>query len=63
MKNHIRHFRLRRLLSQAELAEKVGVTQAAIAQWETGKTKPVSDKLIKLSEALEVSIEELLGVK
>lgn len=40
-------------LSQAQLAEKVGVTSQQISAWERGKVKPTADKLAKIMTALE----------
>jgi len=36
----IRTFRLSRDITQADLAESIGVSQAAISQWELGVTFP-----------------------
>ena len=48
-------------LTQVELAEAIGVTQACVAIWESGKALPNSDKLPKLSEVLSCTIDELYG--
>lgn len=51
-------------LSRDELAEKVGVTVAAVYQWEgTGehKTKPSTDNLEKIAEAFGVTLERFYG--
>ncbi len=47
--------------SQKYLAEKLGITQGAISQWEQGKSMPNTDKLIELSKILKCSIDELLS--
>ena len=47
-------------MKQDELAEKVGVTQGAISQWESGAVKPSFDNIKKLAAALEVTIDELM---
>lgn len=38
--NLIREARLRARLTQAELAERIGTTQSAIARWEANKSEP-----------------------
>ena len=48
-------------LSQAELAKKTGLQPAAISHFETGNRSPSFDNLRKLSDALEVSVDYLLG--
>ena len=51
----------KRDLTQKELAAKLGVTNKAISKWETGQGMPDISILLKLSEILEVSVEELLS--
>jgi len=48
-------------LKQEELAEKSGLQTAAISHFETGNRKPSLDNLRKLSEALNVTSDFLLG--
>lgn len=48
-------------MTQSELAKKIGITTSSIGMYETGTRKPSYEVLYKLSEALEVSIDFLLG--
>lgn len=48
-------------LTQAELAQQLGVTDKAVSRWETGKGLPDTSLLRPLAAALEVSIGELLA--
>ena len=48
-------------LKQKELAEAVGVAEVTIRQYEGGKYSPKCDKIVKIAEALNISILELLG--
>ena len=50
-------------ISQAELADKLAVTQGAVSQWETGQTFPRIESLMKISETLNCSLDELLRSK
>ncbi len=45
--------------SQAELAERAGVTQAQIARFEAGKAIPRADTLLRLSNAMGVMADLL----
>lgn len=47
-------------LTQAELAKRLGVTDKAVSRWETGRGFPDVSILLALSEALNVSVLELL---
>lgn len=47
--------------TQSELAEKIGITKSAIANWETGRTRPDFPILPALCHALHISFDELLG--
>ena len=47
-------------LSRKQLAERVGVSQAAVALWVNMKTTPRAVVIPKLAEALGVSVTELL---
>ena len=55
--------RIRAGLSQAEVAERMGTTQPAIAYWERSAERLRSDVIARLSEILGVSTDELLGTK
>lgn len=46
-------------VSQKALAEKVGVPQASIGQWERNETSPTMKNIKKLSIALDVSPIEI----
>lgn len=52
---------LRGSMSQAEFAEKAGVSRSAIANYETGRTNPGRDVLTKIAHAFEVSPELLIS--
>lgn len=57
----IRKFREARLLTQAQLAERIGVSDKAVSKWETGKGLPDISLLEPLAAALGVSLTELLN--
>ena len=46
-------------LTQEELADKVGVSKSAVAKWETDGGLPDRDNLKKLSEVINVSVNDL----
>lgn len=46
-------------VTQAELAEALGVTQATVASWENGRRDPAKEYKIKLANYYKVSIEPL----
>ena len=55
----LKDLRTKANISQVELAEKIGVTQSAVAMWETGEAMPRADKLPVLAEILGCSISDL----
>src|SRR5580693_7155679 len=48
-------------LSQAELGQKAGLQPSAISHFESGRRSPSFDNLRKLADALNVTIDHLLG--
>ena len=61
--NFIYKCRCKAGLSQAALAEYLGVSNKAVSKWETGKSKPTTNVLRKLSALFSVSVEELLRLR
>jgi len=59
----IKSLRESKHLTQAELAEQLGVSDKAVSKWETGKGFPDSSLLQPLAAALGVSVIELLNGK
>lgn len=59
--NKLKEMRKSRNCSQKFIADKLGITQGAISQWEQGKSMPNTDKLIELAKILHCSIDELLS--
>jgi transcriptional regulator with XRE-family HTH domain len=49
------------VLTQAELAEKVGVSVTTISHWETGNKRPRASNIRKLAEVLSVTPREVLA--
>jgi transcriptional regulator with XRE-family HTH domain len=56
----VRATRLDRGLTQDELADQVGVSRSAVAQWETGRAGQVTGNLSRIAGALEVNVEYLM---
>ena len=48
-------------LSQEELGNELNVARQTISKWELGETTPEMDKLIKLSNNFDISVDELIG--
>ena len=55
----IRELRLKRFLSQAELAERVGVGIVSVSRWETGKQRPQLRTIRKIAKVLKVNPEDI----
>ena len=47
-------------LSQAELAEKIGVTQSLISKWEKGIVYPRTKNYLKLTQIFNCSVDDLM---
>ncbi len=47
-------------LTQAELASKAGMKQSALARLESGSITPRKATLVKLAEAMRISVEQLI---
>lgn len=61
MKNRIRDLREDRDLRQSDLAKATGIDQRTISNYETGKTYPDSEALIRLADFFGVTIDYLVG--
>ena len=59
--NTVRHLREKRNMTQAELAEKIGVSSKTISKWETAKGLPDISLLQPLAQALGISVIELMN--
>lgn len=58
---NIARYRKAQGLTQAALADILGVTFQAVSKWETGQTAPETGLLPPLADALDVSVDRLLG--
>ena len=48
-------------MTQAQLAEKLNITDRAISKWETGKGMPDSSIMLELCNELGITVNELLS--
>lgn len=53
--------RKKKNLTQAQLAEKLNITDRAVSKWETGKSMPDSSIMLELCEMLGITVNELLS--
>lgn len=53
--------RKQRSLTQAQLAEKLNLTDKAVSKWETGKSMPDSSIMLELCEILDITVNDLLN--
>lgn len=61
--NNLKTLRLRENMTQAQLAQKLGLTKSVISAYETGLRLPSYDVLIHISKIFKVSTDYLLGVE
>ena len=61
--DRLRKLRKERKLTQKELATLVGVKNSVISFYEVGDRTPSLEVLIKLSKALRISTDVLLGIE
>ena len=59
----IYNLRTEKEMSQGDLADALEVSRQSISKWETNGSVPELDKLIKLSEIFDVSLDELITGK
>jgi len=52
--------RTKNQLTQEQLSEKIFVSRKTISNWETGKTTPDIDSLIRLANLFDLSLDNLL---
>ena len=48
-------------LTQAQIAEKLDISQQAYASWERGAKKPTQENLVKIAQILNVTVDYLVG--
>jgi transcriptional regulator with XRE-family HTH domain len=58
--NNVRHWRILRTLTQVQLAQKAGISPAALVRIENNQADPHVSTIRKLSDALDVSPEQLI---
>ena len=46
--------------SQEDLGSELGVARQTVSKWELGETTPEMDKLLKMSEIFEITLDELM---
>src|SRR5216684_5359702 len=59
--SNLQALREMRGLTQAQLGRRAGMAAASISHFETGQRMPSLESLVKLADALDVSLDTLLG--
>ena len=62
LNEQIRELRNIRGISQIQLANKLGVTQQSVSNWENDNILPSIEMLVKIANFFEVSTDYLLGL-
>ena len=57
----IKQLRNKKNLNQQKLADLLNVSRSTVAMWETGKSEPNKELLLRLAEIFHVSTDYLLG--
>lgn len=60
---NIKHFRKAKGMSQEEMAIKLNIVRQTVSKWENGLSVPDADVLIDMSNLLDVSVSQLLGLE
>lgn len=57
----VRDLRRERGMTQSDLADAIGVSRSAVAQWESGRAGQATPHLRRVADVLGVSVDHLLG--
>lgn len=57
---NIRQLRMKRNMTQDELAERLFVTRQTVSNYETGKSRPDVEMLVKISEVMDTDIHQVI---
>ncbi len=61
--NNLSAKRIQKGLSQKDMAEAIGVARPTYSLYEKGSREPNISKIVKIAEVLNVSVDDLFGVK
>ena len=59
-RENLQHLRSTRSMTQSQLAMLLGVSRQSVAKWEAEKSYPEIDKLLKICDVFECSLDELV---
>ena len=59
-RENLQHLRSTRSMTQSQLAMLLGVSRQSVAKWEAEKSYPEMDKLLKICDVFECSLDELV---
>ena len=58
--NRIQQLRKEHNMSQGDLADALDISRQSVSKWETDTATPDLDKLLKLSEIFDITLDELV---
>ncbi|MFD3012241.1 helix-turn-helix domain-containing protein [Streptococcus agalactiae] len=58
----LKELRKEKKLTQTELASKLNISQKSYSNWETGKSEPNLENVVKLAKLFKTTTDFLLGV-
>lgn len=61
--NKIKEYRLKKKLSQADLAKLIGVTNTSVSEYERGKVNIDADTLFQIADALEAKVDDFFPAR
>ena len=59
-RDNLQHLRDLQDMSQADLAQRIGVSRQSVAKWEAEKSYPEMDKLIRICDLFGCSLDDLV---
>lgn len=60
---NIKEERIKKKLTQQELADRLNISRQTISKWELDKSYPDLELLVQMSKLFEVSVDHLLGIE
>ena len=58
---NLKHYRMQKGLSQTEVADILGVSRQTISNWESQRSYPDLDNIVRLSDLYGITIDQLFG--